>query len=145
MKIGREIKIVSGIIFFLVVFYLLNPTHESLLRLLEISGILLVTFLAFFASKNLNPRLRYRVTLLVSLVSAMLVGYAIKEAFSISTYLLTVLMLISLIVLSPYLLKLVRFEPKDRLSEGDLLKIIIIALIISIYAVVLVLLSNFLR
>ncbi len=71
MKIGREIKIVSGIIFFLVVFYLLNPTHESLLRLLEISGILLVTFLAFFASKNLNPRLRYRVTLLVSLVSAM--------------------------------------------------------------------------
>jgi len=124
MRIGREIIIVAGILAFLLVFYLLNPTNESLLRLLEISGILLVTFLAFLASKKLKPNLRYKVTLLVSLVSAMVVGYATRE-YSISKYFLIFLVLI-LLIPSPYLLKLVRFEPKDRLSGGDLLKIIII-------------------
>ncbi|MBE8539840.1 hypothetical protein [Geoglobus acetivorans] len=133
MKIGREIKIVSGIISFLVVFYLLNPAHESLLRLLEISGILLVTFLAFFASKNLNPRLRYRVTLLVSLVSAMLIGYVTRGKFLSLKYSFIILMLLFLTIISPYLLKLVRLEPEQELSAIDLLKIVLLAVIITMY------------
>ncbi|ADC64513.1 hypothetical protein Ferp_0334 [Ferroglobus placidus DSM 10642] len=62
MKIKAKIKIVSGIIFFNYLlfgsFYLLSPTHESLLRLLEISRVSLVTFLAYLASKNLSPSLK---------------------------------------------------------------------------------------
>lgn len=144
MRIGREIRIVTGIVAFLTVFYLLNPTNESLLRLLEISGILIFAFMVLVASKKLNPQLRLRVTILASFASAMLVGYVIRGESLVSKYIPMLLMLLLLLVFSPYLLKLVRFESKESLSWRDLIKIIILALIISIYAIGIVLLSNFL-
>lgn len=133
MRIRREIKAAAGIIAFLTVFYLLNPTHESLLRLLEISGILLVALLTFLASKRLGPHLSYRVTLLVSLVSAVLIGYVIRGEFPSPRHTFIVLMLLLLAIISPYLLKLVRLEPKQELSAGDLLKIVLLAVIITMY------------
>ncbi len=129
-----ELRIVSGVIAFLTVFYLLNPAHEALLRLLEISGILLVTLLTFLVSKKLRPRLSYRVTLSAALISAAFFGYATRGEFPSLRFIITALMLLLLVIISPLLLKLVRLDPKQELSAGDLLKIVLLAVIVTVYA-----------
>ena len=134
MRIKREIKIVAGIIIFLTVFYLLSPAHESLLRLLGISTILLLTFLTFIATRKLGARLSYGITLLVAFISAMLVGHVLRGEFISPKYGFIFLMLLLLAIISPYLMKLVRFESKQELTARDLLKIILLAVIIAIYA-----------
>jgi len=141
MRIEPEIKAAAGIIAFLTVFFLLNPTHKSFLRQVEISGILSVTLLTFLVSKKLNPHLRYKITLFVTLISAMLIGYVIREEFPPLKYSFIFLMLLLLVIISPLLLKLVRFEHKQELSAGDLLKIVLLAVIITIYAVGIALIS----
>jgi len=136
------IKAAGGIIAFLTALYLLNPTHGSLLKLLEISAILFLTLLAFIFTKNLGVRLRYGVTLLVAVISVMLIRYALREEPAPPRQIFVLLMLLLLAIISPYLLKLVRFESKQELSGKDLLKVVLLAVIITLYVAVITVVSH---
>ncbi len=105
-----ELRIVSGVIAFLTVFYLLNPAHEALLRLLEISGILLVTLLTFLVSKKLKATPELQSDTFSGTYLRSVSRLCNKGGFPSLRFIITALMLLLLVIIPPLLLKPVRWR-----------------------------------